>query len=150
VNISNNGQGQQLQGCLFGGASGDCRYSPAIVPDPVGRWTHVAVTYDGATIKGYANGTLVFTASSSNLPGNATADILLGRVADGGNQFYGLIDELQIYDGALTAAQVYLLANPVPTDKNQCKNGGWQFLERADTTLFKNQGDCIQYVNTGR
>lgn len=38
----------------------------------------------------------------------------------------------------------------VPTDKNQCKNGGWSSMTRIDATPFKNQGDCIQYVNTGR
>ena len=31
-----------------------------------------------------------------------------------------------------------------------CKNDGWQNLVRADGTAFKNQGDCIQYVNTGK
>jgi hypothetical protein len=39
---------------------------------------------------------------------------------------------------------------PVPTSKDQCKNGGWRGVFRADGTAFKNQGDCIQYVNTGR
>lgn len=35
-----------------------------------------------------------------------------------------------------------------PTNKDQCKNGGWQ---RFDTPRkFKNQGDCIQFVNTGK
>ena len=35
-----------------------------------------------------------------------------------------------------------------PTDKDQCKNGGW---ERFDIPrAFKNQGDCIQFVNTGK
>ena len=38
----------------------------------------------------------------------------------------------------------------VPTNKNQCKNGGWRTLQRADGSKFKNQGDCIQYVNTGK
>ena len=31
-----------------------------------------------------------------------------------------------------------------------CKNDGWQQLTRADGTTFRNQGDCVQYVNTGR
>jgi len=39
---------------------------------------------------------------------------------------------------------------PVPTSKDQCKNDGWQTLFRADGSPFKNQGDCIQYVNTGK
>jgi hypothetical protein len=38
----------------------------------------------------------------------------------------------------------------IPTDKNQCKDGGWMTLFRADGSTFKNQGDCIQYVNTGK
>jgi len=38
----------------------------------------------------------------------------------------------------------------VPTNKNQCKKGGWKNLNRADCSRFKNQGDCIQYVNTGK
>ena len=36
----------------------------------------------------------------------------------------------------------------VPTDKNQCKGDGWKTLVRTNGTPFKNQGDCIQYVNT--
>jgi hypothetical protein len=38
----------------------------------------------------------------------------------------------------------------VATNKEACKNGGWQTLKRADGSAFKNQGDCIQYVNTGK
>jgi hypothetical protein len=35
-----------------------------------------------------------------------------------------------------------------PSNKDQCKNDGWK---RFDTPRkFKNQGDCIQYVNTGK
>ena len=35
-----------------------------------------------------------------------------------------------------------------PTNKSQCKKGGWRnfTIRRA----FKNQGDCIQFVNTGK
>ncbi len=36
-----------------------------------------------------------------------------------------------------------------PTNKDQCKGGGWQALFRTDGTQFKNQCDCIPYVNTG-
>jgi len=39
---------------------------------------------------------------------------------------------------------------PVATSKDACKKGGWQLLAREDDTPFKNQGDCIQYVNTGK
>jgi hypothetical protein len=35
-----------------------------------------------------------------------------------------------------------------PTNANQCKNDGWKTFNAPRT--FKNQGDCIQYVNTGK
>jgi hypothetical protein len=38
----------------------------------------------------------------------------------------------------------------VATSAAACKNGGWQTLRRADGSPFRNQGDCIQYVNTGK
>ena len=38
----------------------------------------------------------------------------------------------------------------VASNADDCKNGGWMSLKRADGSSFKNQGDCIQYVNTGK
>ena len=38
----------------------------------------------------------------------------------------------------------------VPETKDQCKNDGWIGVARADGSRFKNQEDCIQYVNTGK
>jgi hypothetical protein len=36
------------------------------------------------------------------------------------------------------------------TTASQCKNGGWKTVFRGNGTSFKNQGDCMQYVNTGK
>ena len=36
-------------------------------------------------------------------------------------------------------------APPLPTTKDQCKNGGWRTYG-----VFKNQGDCVSFVATGR
>ena len=35
-------------------------------------------------------------------------------------------------------------APPLPTSKDQCKNGGWRTYG-----VFKNQGDCVSFVATG-
>jgi YVTN family beta-propeller protein len=35
-----------------------------------------------------------------------------------------------------------------PTDKDQCKNGGWKIFTIPRT--FKNQGDCVSFVETGK
>jgi hypothetical protein len=38
----------------------------------------------------------------------------------------------------------------VATSKDDCKDGGWQKVKTAGGAGFKNQGQCIQYVNTGK
>jgi hypothetical protein len=52
-------------------------------------------------------------------------------------------------DGIIDGSGCDTVIGP-PTNKDQCKNGGWQFWTRANGTTFNNQGDCIQFVNTGR
>jgi len=34
-----------------------------------------------------------------------------------------------------------------PATKDECKNGGWQNLRDANGAPFKNQGQCVSYVN---
>jgi len=37
-----------------------------------------------------------------------------------------------------------------PTDKDQCKGGGWRSFTNADgSPMFKNQGDCVSFIATG-
>jgi hypothetical protein len=40
-----------------------------------------------------------------------------------------------------------LAFTPLPSSKTQCKNAGWR---TNFAFAFKNQGDCIQFVNTGK
>jgi len=55
-------------------------------------------------------------------------------------------DEL-VEGGQLLALRIPF---PVVADKDTCKNDGWEWVFRGDGGVFKNQGDCIQYVNTGK
>jgi hypothetical protein len=52
------------------------------------------------------------------------------------------------WTGLVPAAQ--FTAYTIPTSATSCKNGGWQSSARVGGSPFKNQGDCIQYVNTGK
>ena len=52
------------------------------------------------------------------------------------------------WEGYIPAAE--FTAFTIATSANACKNDGWQSLSRANATAFKNEGDCIQYVNTGK
>ena len=38
----------------------------------------------------------------------------------------------------------------IATSKDDCKDGGWQNVKTATGASFKNQGQCVQYVNTGK
>jgi hypothetical protein len=38
----------------------------------------------------------------------------------------------------------------VATTADGCKNDGWRSLARTDGSTFKNQGDCVSYVQTGK
>ena len=52
--------------------------------------------------------------------------------------------------GLWTVSNVHLGEAAATSDKNSCKSGGWKNLEREDGSSFKSQGDCIQFVNTGK
>lgn len=54
------------------------------------------------------------------------------------------------YDPSVFASAEIFSPYDQPQNKDECKKNGWQGLTRADGTPFKNQGDCIQYVNTGK
>ncbi len=77
-------------------------------------WTHVASTYDGATLRLFVNGTQV---SSRALTGNlivTTGALRIGGNAVWGEYFAGRIDDVRIYNRALTAAEIQSdLATPV-------------------------------------
>ncbi|MFI6502284.1 LamG-like jellyroll fold domain-containing protein [Nonomuraea typhae] len=73
---------------------------------PLNTWTHVAATYDGANLKLFTNGTEVSSVTAS---GNIRTDngaLRIGGNAVWGEHFNGLIDEVRIYNRALTPAQI--------------------------------------------
>ena len=59
-------------------------------------------------------------------------------------------DQTAQFDNTQVNNATYTYEPNTPTSKDDCKNGGWQNLQRSDFSSFKNQGDCIQYVNTGK
>jgi hypothetical protein len=74
---------------------------------PLNAWTHLAATYDGATLRLFVNGVQV---STKALTGSIRATT--GPLRIGGNGiwddewFAGLIDEARVYNRALTAAEI--------------------------------------------
>lgn len=52
--------------------------------------------------------------------------------------------------GFLSSLEVYTTAPKMPASQDDCKAVGWTNFTRANGSAFRNQGECIQYVNTGR
>jgi len=79
-------------------------------PLPINKWTHVAMTYDGKSLKSYVNGTLTQTQTISSPKFKLSDSLVLGKPMVGGESWYaGLIDQLAIYDRALNAGDVKVL-----------------------------------------
>jgi hypothetical protein len=68
-------------------------------------WTHLALSYDGAKLRLYVNGALAETKSAAAAGANA-ASLEIGASAFFNSYFKGLIDEVRVYDEALSEAQI--------------------------------------------
>jgi len=69
-----------------------------------GEWYHIAGTFDGTTLRCYLNGVETDTNLLSAIKsGNAT--LFIGQVG-WGNIFNGVVDELKIYNRALSVEEV--------------------------------------------
>jgi hypothetical protein len=72
----------------------------------VNAWTHLAYTYDGAAIRLFVNGTQVATAPGTGILETNTKPLRIGGNSPYGEFFTGRIDEVRIYNRALTAAEI--------------------------------------------
>jgi hypothetical protein len=74
---------------------------------------------------------------------------LILRAGGGWTNFDGNVDALTIgvTDGTATQVDTYdFNLHSTPATADECKNGGYKIFNPS----FKNQGQCIQYVNTGK
>ncbi|MBY0495129.1 MAG: carboxypeptidase regulatory-like domain-containing protein [Cyanobacteria bacterium] len=77
-------------------------------PIPLNQWTHLAATYDQATLRIYVNGIEAASTPVSGVLANADGDVWLGR-AGVTDSFNGKLDEVRIYDRALSNTEVAAL-----------------------------------------
>ena len=90
-------------GGTFGSAF-DVLGAPSAIP--LNTWSHVAVTWDGATMRFYVNGTQVATKARTGTLQAVTTPVRIGANSYAGENFLGRIDEVRIYNRALSAAEV--------------------------------------------
>src|SRR5271155_621990 len=73
---------------------------------PAKTWTYVAATYDGATLQLYVNGALVASRSLPDSLTTSTNPLQIGGDAAFGQYFKGTVDEVRIYNLALSQAEI--------------------------------------------
>lgn len=156
---------------IFGGVNGftiQCNHlsagaGRAIRINDAGGSPNSNITITSNNISAYAGvGLEVNTGGYTGGPGSLNAERNYWGSPTGPNDLQGrnpggtgeeILDPDLVVDFTpfLTSAQGLPCPTPVvgpPTNKDQCKNGGWMTFNTPRT--FKNQGDCIQYVNTGK
>jgi hypothetical protein len=69
-------------------------------------WAHLAATYDGATMRLYVNGVQVASRAQTGTIVTSTNPLQIGGDSIYGQYFTGRIDEVRIYNRALSAAQI--------------------------------------------
>ena len=81
---------------------------------PLNTWTHLATTYDGGALKLFVNGSQVVERRGVRRNRELDGLLKMGGNAVWGEWFSGLIDEVRIYNRALSAAEIQTdLATPV-------------------------------------
>lgn len=69
-------------------------------------WTHLALSYDGATLRLFANGTQSASKAVSGLIQTNTNPLRIGGNSPYGEYFLGHIDEVRVYDRPLSQTEI--------------------------------------------
>ena len=113
----------------------------AAIPD--NEWHHVAVTYDGTNAQIYIDGVLD-TSEAKTAPINTTDSFLIAAAGKGviTQHFRGHIDEVRVWDTALTENQLRFVMNQEIED-----NGGQVMGKELPTTITKHDIDAIPWTD---
>jgi hypothetical protein len=84
-------------------STGDGFWSP-------GNWYHVVGTYDGSFVRLYVNGTLITAAPQTGTIGSFGRPVELGQFSNVDSPLPGTIDDVRIYNRALTQDEIVQLA----------------------------------------
>lgn len=95
----------------------DSQQHTGSTPTPLNTWTHVAVTYDGVSLRHCVNGALDRTTAVSCAVTNTNSrPIRIGANGGGGEVMNGLIADMRIHNRPLTIAEIQAdMATPLGT-----------------------------------
>ena len=90
-------------GAIIGGAYAEAYATASLATN---TWAHLAVTYDGSAVRMYVNGIQVGSAAKTGSITTSSNPLTIGSDSFYGQYFQGLIDEVRVYNVALSAAQI--------------------------------------------
>jgi hypothetical protein len=73
---------------------------------PLDTWSHLAVTFDGVTLRLYVNGVPSGSVSVTGVPVPSAGPLRIGGNGIWGEWFQGLIDEVRVYDRPLSSLEI--------------------------------------------
>ena len=73
---------------------------------PVGAWSHLAMTYDGAPVRLFVNGVQVASLPLTGSIAPSGSPLWIGGNSPYGEYFNGRIDEVRVYRAALSQAEI--------------------------------------------
>ena len=73
---------------------------------PADTWSHLAMTWDGTTERLYVNGTQVATTALTGTAATSSGALRIGGNNVWGEWFAGAIDEVRVYNRAISAAEI--------------------------------------------
>ena len=80
--------------------------TPNVAALPLNAWTHLAATYNGSVLRLYVGGSLVSSQPVTGSIQTSTNALRIGGNAPWGEWFQGRIDEVRIYNRALSQAEI--------------------------------------------
>ena len=95
--------GRPAGGTIVGGSYVEA-YAPSVLA--ANTWSHLALTYDGTTLRLYLNGAQVASAVRSGSMLTSANPLQIGGDNIYGQYFQGRIDEVHVYNVPLTQAQI--------------------------------------------
>jgi hypothetical protein len=100
------GGGGTLQPTAGGTFNGSMDYFAAPTALAVNTWSHVALTWNGSTMRLYINGVEAASRARGGPMQTTTAPLRIGGNSPYGEFFLGRIDEVRVYNRALSAAEI--------------------------------------------
>ena len=73
---------------------------------PLNNWSHIVATYNGSSMTIYINGKFSISVPRTGNIVSKSADVLIGSFMAGQSSFMGFIDEVRVYETALTLGQI--------------------------------------------